>query len=124
MMFKILILQRYYNLSDDQTEYQIFDRLSFMRFLDLKLSDKLPDSKTIWLFRETLIKNGVIERRIKKQYDLVFKNKQRSPERLVYCIGFRNRIRPGKPLDPFGSSMRKFNNAHTWMKQVSDNGNS
>ena len=61
MMFKILILQRYYNLSDDQTEYQILDRLSFMRFLDLKLSDKVPDSKTIWLFRETLIENGVIE---------------------------------------------------------------
>jgi len=34
-MFKILILQRYYNLSDDQIEYQINDRMSFMRFLDL-----------------------------------------------------------------------------------------
>jgi|WetSurMetagenome_2_1015567.scaffolds.fasta_scaffold179132_1 transposase, IS5 family len=61
MMFKILILQRYYNLSDDQTEYQILDRLSFMRFLDLKLSDKVPDSKTIWLFRETLTNYGNIE---------------------------------------------------------------
>ena len=30
MMFKILILQRYYNLSDDQVEYQINDRMSFM----------------------------------------------------------------------------------------------
>ena len=61
MMFKILILQRYYNLSDDQTEYQILDRLSFMRFLDLKLSDKVPDSKTIWLFRETLTNSGETE---------------------------------------------------------------
>jgi hypothetical protein len=32
-MFKILILQRYYNLSDEQTEYQILDRLIFCRFL-------------------------------------------------------------------------------------------
>lgn len=31
-------------------------------------------------------------------------------------------IKPGRKLDPFGSSMRKFNNAHTWMKQVADNG--
>lgn len=60
MMFKILILQKYYNLSDDQTEYQILDRFSFMRFLNLDLSDKVPDSKTIWLFRENLTKAGVV----------------------------------------------------------------
>ena len=39
MMFKLLILQHLYNLSDDQTEYQITDRLSFKRFLGLKASD-------------------------------------------------------------------------------------
>lgn len=61
MMFKILILQRYYNLSEDQAEYQILDRLSFMRFLDLVLSDKVPDSKTIWLFKETIAKSGKTE---------------------------------------------------------------
>lgn len=54
LMFKILILQRYYNLSDDQMEYQILDRLSFCRFLGLTLTDRVPDSKTIWLFRERL----------------------------------------------------------------------
>lgn len=53
-MFKILILQSLYNLSDDQTEYQIKDRLSFMRFLGLSLSMKIPDAKTIWLYRERL----------------------------------------------------------------------
>ena len=62
LMFQILILQRYYNLSDDQTEYQILDRMSFMRFLGLKISDKVPDSKTIWLFREKLTKRGLIEK--------------------------------------------------------------
>lgn len=40
LMFQILILQRYYNLSDDQTEYQILDRMSFMRFLGLKIADE------------------------------------------------------------------------------------
>jgi len=48
-------------LSDDQTEYQILDRLTFLRFLDLELSDKVPDSKTIWLFKETVTKSGKTE---------------------------------------------------------------
>lgn len=61
LMFKILILQSLYNLSDDQTEFQIRDRLSFMRFLDLTLADRVPDAKTTWLFRDTLSKKGVIE---------------------------------------------------------------
>ena len=52
LMLKILILQRYYNLSDDQAEYQIIDRLSFMRFSDLSIADDIPDSKTVWHFRE------------------------------------------------------------------------
>ena len=62
LMFKIQILQGIYNLSDDQVEFQITDRLSFMRFLNLKMSDKVPDSKTIWKFREILIEKGVIEK--------------------------------------------------------------
>jgi len=49
-----------YNLSDDQLEFQIVDRSSFKRFLGLKKSDKVPDSKTFWLFREQLIEKGVI----------------------------------------------------------------
>jgi len=62
MMFKILILQRYYNISDDKMEYQILDRLSFMRFLRLGLEDKVPDAKTIWLFREKLTKKNIVEK--------------------------------------------------------------
>jgi len=54
LMFKILILQRYYNVADDKTEYLIRDRLSFQRFLGLNMEDGAPDSKTIWLFRERL----------------------------------------------------------------------
>jgi IS5 family transposase len=50
-----------YNISDDQTEYQINDRLSFQRFLGLTLNDKVPDAKTIWNFREEISKAGIIE---------------------------------------------------------------
>ena len=59
LMFKILILQRYYNLSDSQIEYQILDRLSFCRFLGLTLSDKVPDENTVWDFRERLTSQGL-----------------------------------------------------------------
>jgi IS5 family transposase len=61
MMFKVLVLQRYYNLSDEQTEYQINDRMSFQKFLGLTLSDGVPDQKTIWLFREILSHKGKVE---------------------------------------------------------------
>jgi len=61
MMFKIMILQRYFNLSDDQAEYQINDRMSFMRFLDLSIADDIPDSKTIWEFREKITDLDLVE---------------------------------------------------------------
>jgi len=54
LMFKITILQHIYNISDDQTEYQINDRLSFQRFLGLSIDSTIPDAKTIWLFKEKL----------------------------------------------------------------------
>lgn len=60
VMFKALILQSLYNLSDDELEYQIRDRFSFCRFLGLNPEDRTPDAKTIWLFREQLIKAGVM----------------------------------------------------------------
>ena len=51
---QIIIFQKYYNLSDEQTEFQIKDRLSFMQFLGLQIGDDVPDEKTIWLFKEQL----------------------------------------------------------------------
>ena len=59
LMFKILLLQQWYSIADDKTEYLINDRLSFQRFLGLSLDDEVPDAKTIWLFRENLQKSGV-----------------------------------------------------------------
>ena len=60
MMFKILVIQATNTLSDERAEYLINDRLSFMRFLGLGLSDRVPDARTIWLFREKLTKAGAI----------------------------------------------------------------
>ena len=61
MMFKILVIQAANNLSDERAEFLINDRLSFMRFLGLSLSDRVPDARTIWLFREKLTKAGAIK---------------------------------------------------------------
>jgi IS5 family transposase len=61
MMFKIMILQRYYGLGDTQLEYQINDRLSFKKFLGLGSGDKVPDENTIWAFRENLTTKGLVE---------------------------------------------------------------
>lgn len=61
LMLKILVIKRMYNLSYDQTEYQINDRLSFMRFLGLTISDKVPDANTIWDFEEALKNAGIAE---------------------------------------------------------------
>jgi len=60
-MFKILILQRLYNLSDEQVEYQINDRLSFCRFLDLPIGASAPDFTTVWKFREALVKADAVK---------------------------------------------------------------
>ena len=64
VMFKAIILCALYNLSDDQVEYHICDRLSLVRFLGLGLEDKVPDAKTVWLYREYPPKKAAIESRI------------------------------------------------------------
>ncbi|MFZ5807624.1 MAG: IS5 family transposase [Verrucomicrobiota bacterium] len=63
MMFKISVLQRYYNMSDEQAEFQIKDRLTFQKFLGLSAVDDVPDARTIWLFREKLADAG-LERKL------------------------------------------------------------
>ncbi len=62
LMFKILVLQRMYNLSDEQAEYQIVDRTSFRDFLGLSSGDKVPDARTIWAFREQLTRKALHDR--------------------------------------------------------------
>jgi transposase, IS5 family len=62
MMFKILVLQTMYNLSDAQTQFQILDRHSFRRFLGLHTESQIPDEKTIWAFREALTQAGAMKK--------------------------------------------------------------
>jgi transposase len=61
MMFRIMVLQALCSLSDEQAEFQLRDRLSFMRFAGLGLHQAVPDAKTIWLYREQLKQAGAIE---------------------------------------------------------------
>ena len=61
VMFKALVLCELYNLSDEQFEYQVRDRLSFMRFLGLGLEDPVPDATTVWQYREQLVQAGVVD---------------------------------------------------------------
>jgi IS5 family transposase len=61
-MFKLLVVQRYYNLSDEPTEYQVSDRLSFQKFAGWTVADKVPDANTLWDFREALVRAEVFEK--------------------------------------------------------------
>jgi transposase len=61
-MFKAILLGKMYNVSDDQLEFVIADRLTFQRFLGLTLDDKVPDAKTIWAYRERLGENCTLEK--------------------------------------------------------------
>jgi len=63
LMYKITMLQQWYGLSDMGIEYQINDRLSFMRFLGLEIGDKVPDGNTIWDFKEAL-KEKEVDRKL------------------------------------------------------------
>ena len=73
MMFKILIIQSQHNLSDERAEFLISDRLSFMRFLGLDLTDKVPDAKTIWAFRERLTQADAIDT-LFRQFDAALRD--------------------------------------------------
>ena len=61
LMFRVLILQHLYNLSDRAIDYPIRDRLSFMRFLGVHLEDRVPDANTVWVFRERLKPLGLVD---------------------------------------------------------------
>jgi IS5 family transposase len=74
LMFKIMILQSLYNLSDDQIEFQVRDRLSFMRFLGLGIGDTVPDAKTVWLFREQLTQAELVKKLFQQFDEFLRKN--------------------------------------------------
>ena len=97
-VFKVLVIQTTNSLSDERAEFLINDRLSFMRFLGLGLSDRIPDARTIWLFREKLTKAGAIgpllRASIRRFGNAVRLNFMRWPTILViFCALWRRRGR-------------------------------
>ena len=66
LMFKILLIQKFYNLSDEKAEQGLNVNLLYLRFVGISLEDLAPDSTTIGRFRNSLIKN--------KLYDKLFEN--------------------------------------------------
>ena len=62
VMLRMLVLQSLYNLSDEQIEFQVWDRATFTRFVGLGSEDSIPDGTTLWLFREKLARAGLIDR--------------------------------------------------------------
>lgn len=85
LMIKILVLQQLCNLADDALEYQLLDRRSFLRFLDLTESS-IPDAKMIWLFRYRLAQAGVDHQ--------VFKQVQQQPFLQGYlCVAAKSLMR-------------------------------
>jgi IS5 family transposase len=56
LRFKVLVLQSLYNLSDDAMEYQLNDRRTFQRFIGLDDKDAIPDAKSVWAWRELLVR--------------------------------------------------------------------
>lgn len=61
LMFKMVVLQRLNGLSDERLQYQVTDRLSFMRFLGVELAGNVPDARTVWAFREALKEHQLVD---------------------------------------------------------------
>jgi len=122
-MFKILILQRYYNLSDSQIEYQILDRLSFCRFLGLTLSDRVPDEKTVWTFREHLTNQGVDNELFAIFHDKLEENNLIVHEGKIIDASFvemprqRNKKEENKHIKETGTAPKTWNGAPDKMRQ-------
>jgi len=67
-MFKILLLQSWYNLSDPKLENKLARDLMFRRFIDHSLSEGVLDQSTLWRFRNLLNKQSLLDRRTRPIY--------------------------------------------------------
>ncbi len=61
-MFKVLVLQHLFNLSDDQKEFQIRERYNFCRFLGLSQEGKVSDANPVWVYREHLKERDLVDK--------------------------------------------------------------
>jgi len=60
LMLKLLFLQGWYGLSDEELEFQVNDRFSFQQFLDFP--NFIPDYSTVWRFRESLAEENILDK--------------------------------------------------------------
>ena len=74
VVFKMLVIQSLYNLSDLATEQQCLDRLSFQRFLGLGLGDRIPDANTVWNLKEALKPNDLAKQLFRRFDDFLRNN--------------------------------------------------
>jgi len=72
-MFRMWLLQNFYGLSDEQTEDELYDKLSFQEFLKIDLGQSIPDATTLCRFREWLNENKIQEKLFKKLNKLLEK---------------------------------------------------
>ena len=108
MMFKVLLLQRWYDLSDPAMEEALYDRLSFRRFAGLALEDDTPDHSTIFRFREALTKRGLtapLLAELTRQLEgrgAILKQGTLIDATLIQSAARRPRMKEGKtsPVDP------------------------
>lgn len=108
MMFKVLLLQRWYDLSDPAMEEALYDRLSFRRFAGLALEDETPDHSTIFRFRDALTRHGLMAAllgELTRQLDgkgAILRQGTLIDATLVHSAARRPRMAEGKvsPVDP------------------------
>src|SRR5262249_38719966 len=93
-----LVIQATNNLSDERAEFLINDRLSFMRFLGLGLEERVPDARTIWLFREKLTTAGAIKG-LFEQFDAMLRQAG-----YIAHVGSDRRCPPGCGAPPAGNT--------------------
>lgn len=135
LMFKVLLLQRWHDLSDPGMEDALFDRLSFRSFVGLALSDDTPDHSTIWRFREHLATEGLIEplmAELARQLDrrrMVLKQGTLIDATLVRAAARRPRMEEGKTsaTDPdarFGTNNERRRYAFGYKLHVAVDGGS
>lgn len=70
-LFKVILLQKWYDLSDPDVEELLYDRVSFRDFLGLGLNDAVPDETTICLFRKRLKESGLYEKLFRRVNELL-----------------------------------------------------
>src|SRR3989344_4951480 len=60
LMLKMIVIQSWYGISDEELEYQVADRISFQKFLGFP--NEIPDYSTVWRFREALAEDNVLDK--------------------------------------------------------------